>query len=236
MATTLRLQDSINFSVPFLKNTPVQISNQEPALRAGNIVLGTMLGPPMKWRFNRREINFAISTAGGTDYVQALNNFGFIEDVWLINDANEQHMLEGAISLSGNPAEGRPDKIAPQLDDNAGNITFRFDRVPDGDYTVYISFQQKAPLLTSTAAPWGPIPDEFSYIFEYGFLSILSLLVKDARFPIWENYFIARLLGAQDGLDDQERAIFLGQWTNAMATIKRSDGKVGSGINDRAKS
>jgi len=235
MATTLTVQDSINWALPFLKNQPVAVTNQQPALMCANIVLGFMLGPPMVWRFNRKEISFAISAAGLTDYVQLLNDFGFIELAWLTSGSN-QYALEGDIALVINPTSARPERVAAQFDDNAGDITFRFDKVPDASYTAFIDYQKKAQLLTSFASSWGPVPDEFNFIFNYGFLSLLCLLVNDARFPIFESYFIGRLLAAQDGLDDQKRAIFYENWANKMATVKREDGRVTGGIAGRSKS
>jgi hypothetical protein len=233
MANTLLLQNSINFVAPILKNTPLQISNQEPALTAGNIVLGQMLGPPMRWRFNRKEVNFVISTAAGTDYVVSVPYLGFIETQWSVDGAGNVYELGGKISLAPNAANARPEKIAAQFDDNAGNITFRCDKTPDQNYTVYVDYQQKAPLMSSAASEWAPVPDEFQYIFNTGFLCIMSLLVNDARFPIFEKYFISRLLGAQDGLGATERNIFLANWTGVLQTLARAQGDVNAGMAGR---
>ena len=231
MSTTLNLRNTMNFVAPFLKNQPLEVSNMEPALMVGNIVLSAMLGPPLRWRQNRVEINFPI-TGAGTDYVRAVPNFGFIEDAWLVDSQSppSQHPLSGALALTVNPDQKRPEKIAPQFDDNAGNITFRFDATPDQAYTCYVDFQQTAALMTSPASSWGPVPDYFNYIFNFGFLAGISLLVNDARFPIFEKYFIGRLLAAQSGLSEQERAIFLANWATGMMTLKKNDIMAGSGL------
>lgn len=234
MASTLVLQNSISYVKPYLKNQPLQVSLEEPALTAANGVLGTILGPPMKWRFNRDEFNFPITSAN-TDYQISVPQLGFIETQWLTDVAGKAMPLGGAISLPVNGARGRPEKLAPQFDDNAGGITFRVDKTPDKNYTVYCDYQRKAPLMTSAASEWAPIPDEFNYIFNQGFLCLMSLLVNDSRFPIFEQYFISRLLGAQDGLTDQERNIFLGNWGNFVQTLARSQGAVNAGMAGRAK-
>lgn len=234
MSSSLTLQSSMNFVAPFLKNQPLQVSNQEPALTAANMVLGTMLSPPMRWRFNRKEFNFPITPAN-TDYLLSLPTFGFIETQWLVDGAGKHHSLNGAVSLPVSDASGRPEKVAPQFDDNQGNLVFRFDRTPDQNYTVYINGQQKAPTMTSAASEWAPVPDEFEHIYHFGFLSLMSLLVNDSRFPIFENFFIARLLSTQDGLGDQERNIFLGNWVNFTQTLTRGQGAVNSGVAARAK-
>lgn len=236
MAQLLNLQNSINFATPILKNQPLQVSNQEPALTAANMVLGTMLGAPCKWRFNRAAFSIPITPAGLTDYVIGLPSLGFLETLWLVDAAaGKIHALTGAISLAVDGNVGRPTKLAVQFDDNLGNITFRVDKVPDQNYTVYGNFQQKAEPMTSAASPWGPVPDEFQYIFNWGFLCFMSLLVNDSRFPIFENYFIARLLGAQDGLTDQERNIFVANWMALAQTLSRSQGAVQAGVAGRGK-
>src|SRR5208337_3276831 len=219
MSTTLTLQNSINFAAPILKNQPLMVSNFEPALTAANIVLGTILGPPFRWRFNRNTVSFTITQAGGTDYVQVLPDFGFLETQWLTDATAKIHQFNGAVSLAKETAIGRPSRVAPQYDDNAGNITFRFDRMPDQNYIFNGDYQKKSKLMTSPGSPWGVVPDEFNYIFNDGFLALAMLLVNDSRFPIFENYFVSRLLSAQDGLSDQERDIFLGNWMRVMQTV-----------------
>jgi hypothetical protein len=234
MATTLTLQNSINFVASFIKNQPLLINNMEPALTAANIVLQTMLGPPMRWRFNRVNASFAVTDAS-TDYVQTLNDFGWLETQWLKDGSGGVHPMEGAVALPVDGNKLRPTKLAVEFDDNAGGITFRLDHTPDQDYTVYCDYQKKAVLLTSPAATWGPVADEFEYVYQYGFLCLASLLVNDSRFPIFEQYFISRLLGAQDGLSDQERNIFVGNWMNLAGTLTRSSAMVNAGIAGRGK-
>lgn len=233
MACTLTVRDAMNFCSPFIKTQPLQVSNMQPAIGIGNIVLSTLVNPPLRWRFNRKNISFAISNLG-TDFVQNIQDLGFIETQWL-TDGTNLHALGGAISLSVEGASGRPERVAPQYDDNAGNITFRFDKVPDKNYTVFLDYQKKAQLITSPASEWFPIPDEFNHTYHYGFLSLAALLVNDSRFPIFENYFIARIMGLQDGLSDQERNIFIGNWTALTQSLKRADGMVTQGIAGRGK-
>lgn len=235
MASSLSLQNSMNFVAPILKNQPLMVSLQEPALSAGNMVLGTMLGAPCRWRFNRSEISFPISALSGTDYTISIPSFGFMENMWVIDATGKYYAVEGKLALSVDGSSGRPENMAPQFDDNAGNITFRMDKTPDANYTCFVDFQNKAPQMTSGASLWSPIPDEFEYIFNQGFLCLMSLLTNDSRFPIFENYFISRLLGAQDGLTDQERDIFIANWTQRNATLSRSAGSVNQGVAGRGK-
>jgi hypothetical protein len=235
VATSLTLQNSINFVTPILKNQPLLISNMEPAVSAANLVLGTILSPPFRWRFNRNQFSFPITQGAGTDYVRFIPNLGFIEVQWLIDANNKIHQLAGEVALAKATDRGRPMQMAPQYDDNSGNITFRFDRVPDQAYTAFGDFQKKAGIITSAGSPWGVVPDEFQHVYHHGFLSLMSLLVNDSRFPIFENYFVSRLLSAQDGLSDQARDIFLANWTRVIQTLTRTQGSVQTATAGRAK-
>jgi hypothetical protein len=236
MACTLTLQSSMNFVAPILKNQPLMVGNMEPALMAANMVLGTILGPPFKWRWNRATFQFDLNI-GVTDYELFLvpADFGFMEMQWIQDASVKNYQLTGATALAMETNQSRPTRIATEFDDNTGNITFRVADSPDAAYTVSLDYQKKAPLMTSPASTWAPVPDEFAYIFNEGFLARMSLLVNDARFPIFENYFIAHLLSAQDGLSDVERNIFLGNWTALSGTLSRAQGAVNSGAAGRGK-
>lgn len=235
MAQAISLQAAINFVQPILKNQPLLVSNEEPALTAANMVLGTMLGPPMKWAFNRQTYNFGISLLGGTDYSVFLSDFSFLESQYLVDSTGKIYELNGATSLARESGQARPTKVALQFDDNAGNHTYRFNAVPNQNYVVFLDYQKSAALMGSTAAFWGTVPDRFNYIYHQGFLAMMSLLVNDARFPIFQNFFLARLLGAQDGLTDQERDIFLGNWANVIQTMNRATAATGAAAQARGR-
>jgi hypothetical protein len=235
MPLTLTLQNSINFVSPILKNQPLLVSNNEPALTAANLILGTMLGPPFKWPFNRNSYSFPITKTAGTDYKVTLADFSHLETQWLTDPTSKIYQLSGAVSLASEGGVARPTKIAPQYDDDAGNITFRFNSIPDQNYTAFIDYQKRIALMGAPASPWGVVPDRFSYIYNQGFLAMMSLLVNDARFPIFEGYFLARLLGAQDGLTDQERNIFIGNWMEVTQTIARSQSTVAVAAGGRGR-
>src|ERR1700677_3681833 len=233
MACTLTISNAEQFCKPILKNQPLAVTNNEPALTVGNIVLQRMLGAPFRWRFNRNSLTFTTIT-GQTDYSTTVNDLGFIETQWIADANGNIYELEGALSLAVDSTETRPNLITPQADNNAGTIVWRLSQAPDSvGYTVNIVYQKKAPLLSSLASTWNPVPDEFSYIFNLGYLCFTSLLVNDSRFPIFEKWFVGALLGAQDGLSEQEKAIFLGQWTNDMSTVTRAQARVNSGVAGR---
>jgi hypothetical protein len=114
--------------------------------------------------------------------------------------------------LGVDSVQGRPHSIAAQGDDGLGNITFRLMPVPDVAYPVAITLQQKAPLFNSIQQTWSPIPDEYSRIFNWGFLSQMLLFSDDPRFGTANQKFVAGLLGAAEGMTETERNIFLNNW------------------------
>jgi hypothetical protein len=225
---------SINFVLPILKLQPVAVTAQEPALTAANIVLQTMLAPPFRWAFNRRSVIFP-TVVGQTDYTQVIANWGFLETQWLSDPLGLIHQLNGKSSLAVASEKGRPTDLAIQYDDNVNNITFRVKNAPDKIYIVHADYQAAPPNIQSFAQTWGNVSDQFGFVYNLGFLTMLSLLVNDSRFPIFERWFLGRLLGVQDGITDQERDIFLGNWTNLSKTITRAQGQVAAGSAGRGQ-
>jgi hypothetical protein len=234
MAVSLTIMNAMNFVTPILKNQRLNITNQEPGLTMANIVLQRMLGAPFVWRFNRDHIEFLISKLNGTDYQSNIVDLGRIEAQWLTDQAGTTIFeLQGATALAKVSSTRRPMTVAPQFDDNQGNITFRFNSIPDKSYIANFDYQRKARLLQSYGEDFGPVPDEFGYLFNKGLLAEGALIVNDARFPIWEKDFIAGLLATQDGLDAQAKAIFYEQMLNTGRTASRSQGASQSGIAGR---
>lgn len=79
MAATVRLQDTINWTRPFLNWANIAIgTNNEPAMSAANLTLQTIVGPPFVWPWNRATQTFQ-TTQGVQDYTLNIPNFGFLE-------------------------------------------------------------------------------------------------------------------------------------------------------------
>jgi len=235
MSCTKTIQDSVTWVSTILKQQPLNVSNWEPGLTFANLVLGRTLGPPMKWRFNRGNASFVINTAGGTDYVEAISDLGWIEKQWLVSASGQIFQLEGAQSLAKTTSSQRPRTMAPVYDDNAGNITFRFDAIPTAAEIVYLDYQRKAPVATSYGNTWAPLPDEYGYIYNQLFLALAGNLVSDPRAPMWSQMGVSALLGAQQGLTMQEIAIFVGEWDRLMQTLAKSQEMVKAGMSGLTK-
>lgn len=221
MASTITVQDGLTFCSAYIKQQSMSVNNMQPGLGAAQIIVNRILGAPCVWRFNRSNFTIAISPGGGVDYAVYVPNLGAIEQQWLQDGSGNIFEINGDISLARGAGSKRPTQVSPQYDDNAGNLTFRFNSVPEKNYTAYFDYQNKAPLITGYSQPL-PIPDEQSDLFFIGLLGWAGMLVNDARFPIWQRDFISLLLARQDGLDDQAKAILLGDWMNSVKTISRT--------------
>ena len=120
--------------------------------------------------------------------------------------------LSPKIDLALDSSTARPQNIAAELDPLNGSQLFRLMPVPDKVYPVAITLQQKAGLFTSLNQTWSPLPDEYSYIYQWGLLAEIFLFADDARATWASQKFVSHLLGANQGLSDTERNVFLQNW------------------------
>jgi hypothetical protein len=227
MSCTINLQTSVQWCLPQLRYQPVEIAGLEPVLSSGNMILQTILGPPFVWPFNRNDCQIVLKNDGTQDYQQGFGDFGYIEKAWvswMTTDGNlDSKELTVRDSLGLEVAPGRPQFIARQKEDQTtGLITFRVSPAPDAAYTLNIVYQKKAYLMSSLASLWFPVPDEDSFIYNWGLLSVLALLVNDPRVTLYGQKFSSHLLGTQDGLSELQRNIFLGAWMEVIKYPERT--------------
>lgn len=139
--------------------------------------------------------------------------FGWIEN-GSVQDLTGSKWFEMSpkIDLALDSSPARPVNISAQIDNGDGSITFRLMPVPTAANPVSLTIQQKASLFTSINQTWSPIPDEYSYIYQWGMLFFSFLFADDPRSGFAAQKFAAHLLGAAEGLTDTEKAIFLNQW------------------------
>jgi hypothetical protein len=222
MPATRNIMSSALFSLPFLGYQPVNVSNGEPALTAANLTKQTILGPPFTWPWNRATFQFEIDGTS-QDYNVTIPTFNFLEKVWVTDTEGKVTEIKVRLSLAAESHVQRPQSIAVQNQADDGTVTFRMNAIPDQSYTVDGFYQEAPILMTSLAASWGPIPDYLSYLYDWGFLSTVAMLTKDARFPIFGQKFTSHLLGAQGGLTAMQRNIFLGNWLEVVAASQESN-------------
>jgi hypothetical protein len=125
MASTVTIQNTLSWELPFLEQQPQLINGLEPALSSAQLVLDTILGPPFAWPWNRGITSF---TTANQDYtINGLTHFGFLEGGSVTATATGGKPMAVAVKhfleLDANSA--RPTHASPYIDDGAGNITFR---------------------------------------------------------------------------------------------------------------
>jgi hypothetical protein len=176
--------------------------------------------------------NQVIASASPTQFTVAIvnSNVGSAADTGTaLSGKVSEVSFERNILGSGNES-GAPAYIAPQVDDNAGNITFRVLPVPDQVYQVNVIYQKKQPALFSTlAGTWAPIPDHYSFVYQWGFLTLILAYFNDPRWMPTSQKFVAALLGIAEGLKDEERNIFQAAWLSMVAEQQATGIKVQQG-------
>lgn len=249
MASTIKIGDTINAITPYVKYRPLAFAGlaspiYEPAITMANLVRLAILGPPFKWRWNRLNppVTFTC-TPGTSDYAKTVANYGWIETAAVqdVNDSFSPHLYQQLTRLEGLalPTEsGRPEYIAPQYDDGAGNITFRLLPNPAAAYPVIIDIQLKPVIFSNTVgAPlnqtWTPIPDEYLHLYTRGMLALTMLLADDPRAPEENQKFVATLLATHAGLTENEANIFLATWMSLQGQVMLLPDKLKQGVQAR---
>jgi hypothetical protein len=165
-------------------------------------------------------VDTGTATVNPQDYAVAASQFGRIENasVQTLGASANWMQLEVKNSLALDSTLGRPRFIAPHNQDQLGNVTFRIMPAPDKAYPVSVHIQQAAQLISSVNSSWAPLPDFMGYIYNWGFLAMMYMFADDPRFATANQKFIAHLLSAAEGLDEQQKNIFLNNWNNTTAT------------------
>lgn len=219
MATTVTLGQSVGFAQTYGGFKQLTIgTNNEPAITSANIILTTLLSPPFCWNWNRASVSFP-TVVGQQDYVVSVPTYGFIEKAHYLDPTgkiSEITNVQGVLAIGTEP--GTPVFIAPQVDDNAGNITFRLLPTPDQIYTVTVTFQKRIPaLMSTTASTWAPIPDHYSQLYQWGFLSMVCAYFDDPRWAQFSQKFVSAVLGMAEGLEEEQRNVFQQTWLNMVS-------------------
>ena len=219
MASTITIQNTVNAIKAFIEQQPVLVNGQEPALSSAQLVLSTLLSPPLAWPWNRSITSY--TSANQDNQVTGLTTFGFLEG-GVVQPASGGKSWELSVQLVLHPDQSaaRPAYCAPLIDDGQGDITFRTSPAPDQSYLHTLVFQRKAPRLLSLAYTWAPVPDDLAYIPMWGFLAMMSLIGNDARFNEYNGKFVTSVLSQQGGLTDLERNIFIGNWMRVMSQVQ----------------
>lgn len=143
--------------------------------------------------------------------------FGWIENVsvsYVDQNSNGKVWLQISpkIDLGLDSKQDRPGNISAQFSDTLGNITFRLMPCPDTAYPVAITLQQNPPVMDGMESTWSPIPDEYSRLYNWGFLALMYMYSDDPRFQFANQKFVANLLSTSEGLTETEKNIVLNNW------------------------
>ena len=221
-ATTTTIQNSINWSAAFVVQRPTtgvaQITG-EPAITTANVIMQSIMGPPLTWPWNRTNAVAAFQTTQGiSDYTINLPTFGYLEKAVLVNPAAQgqeppNQELEVYRVLGKDGKQNRPLNIAILLEDANQNYTFRLFPVPDKIYTVDLTYQNQPIFIPQGAnlatTLWAPIPDKLSYLYQRGFLAQLQGMYNSQLYMAGMELFFRQLVAANEGLTEAEKAIFL---------------------------
>jgi hypothetical protein len=217
-SSSITVAQTIDWAKRFVFRRPLNLGNfNEPAVTSANTVLQTIIGPPFSWRWNRKIKTFTTSP-GQQDYpVSTTSDFGWIENA-SIQETNtvtglvEWKQITSHIDLGLESAKARPHSISAQFNDSDGNITFRLMPCPDKAYPVSIQYQMKPPVIDGTESTWSPIPDEYSRLYNWGFLALMYMYADDPRFQLANQKFVTNLLSTSEGLTETEMNIWLNNW------------------------
>ena len=156
------------------------------------------------------------TNVGKIPNASAAYNFGWIENASVQDPVSSKWIqISNKVDLALDAATSRPQNIAAELLGTLG-VVFRLMPVPDKAYPVAITLQQSASLITSLNQTWTPLPDDFGYVYQMGFLSFAYEFADDPRWAGTRQRFIAALLGAAEGLTQTEIDIFLANF-NAIS-------------------
>lgn len=151
------------------------------------------------------------------DYTVAAPVFSHIEhcSVLDINQTpNKWMQMEIKDNLALDSITDRPRFLNPHTQDDNGNMTFRVMPAPDASYPVSVHVQLAAPAVTSINQTWNPIPDYMQYVYNWGFLALTWVFADDPRSTMANQKFMAALLGRAEALSEDDRNIFLNNWSN----------------------
>jgi hypothetical protein len=160
--------------------------------------------------------------------------FGWIEGAVVLDSKGNYQECSPKLWLAQSSPQDRPREIAAQIDTGDGNMTFRMQPVPDQAYPVLITIQQKPGVFTKTNQLWDPIPDEYSRIYNWGFLALLFLFADDGRFTLANQKFVTQILGANSGLTETERNIFYNNWMQVTGQVQAMQTNMAQGGQARA--
>jgi hypothetical protein len=213
MASTITVQQVVDWARTQTKLIPIVgvggFSN-EPALTIANMVVQEILAYPYNWKFNRASLASFDTVENQQEYTATgVQDIGWLERGWA-QDKNSTvvpkpgYPIEVVQDLPKTGFKDNPSRAAVDHESGSDSIV-RLDVNP-GSYvwTIMLDYQKKAPLITSLAGTWTPIPDELAFVYRQGFLAMAFKHADDARYAQEYQLFMAAIAKAL-GLKDAEQ-------------------------------
>lgn len=234
-----------DFSISFNSNSPVAISAASQAdpvsmTTASSPATGTLVtigGGTGNWvavngmwvltktagtTFTIPVVSTAFGAVTGTlTYTLASSVFGFLERASATAGGRTWQVKDISAELPVVSETGRPQFIAAQSQ-SVDAVTFRVSPVTDQAYTMNMTSQRKAPTMTSLSDTWSPVPDEYAFVYNHGFLAMAMLYADDPRWTVELPRFIVSLVGISQGLSDTEKNIFLDAWLHPISRARKT--------------
>jgi hypothetical protein len=149
--------------------------------------------------------------------------FGWIENASL-NDTVSWKQITTKLDLALETQQARPQYVSAQYNNTGDTVTFRLMPCPDKAYKVSLQLQQKPQVITSVNGTWSPIPDEYSRLYNWGFLALMYMYADDPRFQMANQKFITNLLSTSEGLTETQLNIWLNNWEQVTgAPVVKAD-------------
>lgn len=119
------------------------------------------------------------------------------------------------------PGGGRPGQICILLDDDNGNVTFRFHMTPDQPYLATLNYQRQIVPFTGLSDTWTPCPDaRMQGVYMAGFKALCFQKARPELFlPEYHN-FLALLVAMSEGLTEQQKDNFMRDEIAKMRTAQ----------------
>jgi hypothetical protein len=212
------LAKTINWAQPYIQYSPLTAGvGSEPAISIASMIQTMIMSAPFSWSWNRAEDSSFTLTKNNQDATLAIANFGFLEKasltdtngkIWEIKDIYNTDALAKSTTLA------RPQAISVFNEVPGTSVTFRLSAVPDASYTLNIVYQKDSALFITINDSW-IIPDSMVHIYNNLFLGEALAIVEDQRSQIYRQRGVAMLLSVAEGLDAENKALFMQQYLNA---------------------
>jgi hypothetical protein len=231
------LSQTINWAKPYIQYSPLSAgTGSEPAISTASMIQSMITSAPFSWSWNRNENTTLTVTSVSQNATLNITDFGYLErasltdsngKVWEIKD------VYNTSALSPSTTSARPQAISVFQQIPGTSVTFRLSGIPDASYTLNVTYQKNPVLFVTINDSW-VIPNSMVHVYNNLFLGETLAIVEDQRSQIYRQRGVAMLLSMAEGLDAENKALFMQQYLNAGNVAGALALKTQQGIQGRA--